>query len=133
MTDNDWKQIEVDRAAGTPGPWLVPDQTWSRTLTVETASPNGSRCLGSGGAVSYTHDVCVLAWQGDAMWDANASRIARVPDLEAYALDSHPKLKAARRIAECLESRLHGAMGDTQDDWEALAAWEAAQVNKEKQ
>ena len=63
----------------TPGPWFVPDQTYARNLTVEV--DDGIACPGSGGAMSYTTDVCVLGWNGTPEWDANARLIAAAPDM----------------------------------------------------
>jgi len=63
----------------TPGPWFVPDQTYARNLTVEV--DDGIACPGSGGAMSYTTDVCVLGWSGTPEWDANARLIAAAPDM----------------------------------------------------
>lgn len=74
MTERKW----------TPGPWVVPDQTWSRTLTVNTGGGMDAimiPCAGSGGAMSYTDEVCALSWNDDGEWLANARLIAAAPDL----------------------------------------------------
>lgn len=63
----------------TPGHWFVPDQTLARNLTVEV--DDGIACPGSGGAMSYTTEVCVLGWKGTPEWDANARLIAAAPDM----------------------------------------------------
>ena len=76
----------------TPGPWFVPDQTYARNLTVEV--DDGIACPGSGGAMSYTTDVCVLGWNGTPEWDANARLIAAAPDM----------LEACQIISDCASS-----------------------------
>ena len=91
----DIKQIKADREAGTDGPWHVPDQTWSRHLTVEVSGDGLIPCPGSHGAMSYTNDICSMGWGAETpIWSANARRIARVPDLEAQVIAD------ADRIAE---------------------------------
>lgn len=65
----------------TPGPWLVPDQTWRRELTVELSGDDRIKCPGSGGAMSYTKTVCTLNWSGTDEWMANAHLIAAAPDM----------------------------------------------------
>ena len=108
----------------TPGPWFVSDQTSARNLTVEV--DDGIACPGSGGAMSYTTDVCVLGWNGTPEWDANARLIAAAPNmLEA--------LRVARAEIVSLElahfNEIAGP-GDTFDAWlsdnEALPVIDAA-------
>ena len=108
----------------TKGPWFVPDQTYARNLTVEV--DDGIACPGSGGAMSYTTDVCVLGWNGTPEWDANARLIAAAPNmLEA--------LRVARAEIVSLElahfNEIAGP-GDTFDAWlsdnEALPVIDAA-------
>lgn len=82
----------------TPGPWKIPDQTWRTRLTVE-ALGEGVACPGSGGAMSYTHTICTLDWNGTPEWDANARLIAAAPSLYA-ALD---ELREAVADALCNE------------------------------
>jgi len=65
----------------TPGPWLVPDQTWRRELTVEVSGDERIKCPGSGGAMSYTETVCTLNWSGTDEWIANAHLISAAPDM----------------------------------------------------
>lgn len=71
-------------AKHTPGPWEIPDQTWTRNLTVNTAGGMEAAmiaCPGSGGAMSYTDEVCTLSWKDDGEWLANARLIAAAPEL----------------------------------------------------
>ena len=65
----------------TPGPWCVPDQTWSVNLTVEVDGQALVQCPGSGGAMSYTNTICTLNWNRTPEWEANARLIAAAPDL----------------------------------------------------
>jgi len=95
MADKLIEQIEADREAGTPGPWCVPDQTYRRNLTVDVNRDNLIPCPGSGGAMSYTEEVCTLGWNNTDHWLANARRIACVPDMEARILADAETLKAA--------------------------------------
>ena len=75
--------MRANRDAGTPGPWGVPDQTWTRYRAVEVVASDGIPCPGSGGAMSYTNEICAMSWKGTQIWDANARRIASVPEMEA--------------------------------------------------
>jgi len=71
----------MTKAKHTPGPWVVPDQTWRRSLTVEVGGKELVQCPGSGGAMSYTETICTLNWSRTPEWDANARLIAAAPDL----------------------------------------------------
>lgn len=110
------EQIKKDREAGTPGPWCVPDQTYSRKLTVEIDGRNEGDllipCPGSGGAMSYTGEVCTLSWMGTEIWDANARRIARVPDMEAALLAADEHLVTALEAIERGDDSHDGMAGD---------------------
>lgn len=96
--------IKKDREAGTPGPWAVPDQTWSTKLTVDVEGDLLIPCAGTGGAMSYSNTICTLDWRGSACWDANARRIARVPDMEAALL-------AADALARSIEGLIDESQG----------------------
>ena len=71
----------MTQAKHTPGPWIVPDQTWRRSLTVEVGGKELVQCPGSGGAMSYTETICTLNWNRTPEWDANARLIAAAPDM----------------------------------------------------
>jgi len=75
----DWQRLKKDREAGTPGPWGCKDGD---------IVPVGRD----------TDDVISTLYQGTP--DADARRIARVPDLEALAL-------AGRELAEAVEQAQH--------------------------
>lgn len=108
----DWTQLEKDLEASTPGPWIVPDQTWTRTLTVNTGGGMDAimiPCAGSGGAMSYTDEVCTLTWKDEGEWLSNARLISRAPDLAALALAGRDAVRLLRM------SRLNGHWDDHPD------------------
>lgn len=97
MIDIDWTQLEADRAAGTPGDWrIIPYDCGDVTYWPGTPMIDGPE----------DYDCAVIHWAGfeQEFWqsahgdrraiNANARRIARVPDLEAYALRAR-KIEAA--------------------------------------
>lgn len=143
MTDTLLEQIKADREIGTPGPWEVPDQTWTQNLTVTTAGGLDAvmiGCPGTGGAMSYTDEVCTLSWKDDHEWLANARRIARVPDLEARILRDAETIKAAEALADVLQAADNAVVweslgfGNTFSDRveKTLAAFRAAQEKNDE-
>lgn len=86
----------------TPGPWEVPDQTYTRNLTVNTGGGMDAimlACPGTGGAMSYTDEVCTLSWSGGEH-DANARFIAAARDLVPAMADRIEALEAAMARAD---------------------------------
>lgn len=124
--------IKADREAGTPGPWVVPDQTWRRDLTVEIdgrCHEGGILipCPGSGGAMSYTDTVCKMDWSGSELWLANARRIARVPTLEAKVLAAEAMMKHAAQTLRDIQWMEDPSMSQAAADLdEALTAYREA-------
>ena len=98
------EQVAENAKNGTQGHWEVPDQTWTKSLTVNTAGGMDATmiaCAGSQGAVSYTDEICTMSWKDDGEWLYNAKRIASVPDMEALIAEQAAQLAAANaRIAE---------------------------------
>lgn len=80
-------------AKHTPGPWVVPDQTYRTDMTVEV--DDDIACPGSGEAMSYTREVCKLGWKGTPEWDANARLIAAAPTMHSLLLEARHALANA--------------------------------------
>lgn len=82
--------IKRDREAGTPGRWVSPYELYDNGWELETGGENtyvgiGPKCAGqSKPPVAIT--AVESAFGRDAVVDANARRIARVPDMEAALL-----------------------------------------------
>ena len=81
------EQIESDREAGTPGPWLIPDK--SSLGCIENQG---------GEIIAETYGI----GENCSGYDADARRIARVPEMEAILLEQAAKLEAAEAMAEAL-------------------------------
>lgn len=80
----DIEQLRADIAAGTPGPWVNDGPTWNAIIW----SDNGNRIA----FMAHSNGL------NDARDEANARRIARLPDLEAAYLalaDENARLRAA--------------------------------------
>jgi hypothetical protein len=75
----------------TPGPWVYPAQKWARDACIE-ASGDAVACPGTGGAMSYSQDICTMTWRGTPEWDANASLIALAPQLAAALIKAEDAL-----------------------------------------
>lgn len=128
MTDqtptNEELRALLDEA--TEGPWVVPDQTWRRSLTVEIDCGEGDRlikCPGSGGAMSYTDTICTLAWSNTAEWEANGRLIALAPTLARQRLAAE-KLREALDAIRDIEPDPDNMSRFHQIAEEALAAYE---------
>jgi hypothetical protein len=89
MTDIDWKKLEADREAGTPGPWFA-RETYVHDKHV-WYDAEGAR----------HGDTPNVAF--DCEEETDARRIARLPALEAYALAAREKLEAAEELVRALE------------------------------
>jgi hypothetical protein len=75
----------------TPGPWVYPAQKWARDACIE-ASGDAVACPGTGGAMSYSQDICTMTWRGTPEWDANARLIALTPQLAAALIKAEEAL-----------------------------------------
>lgn len=117
----DWKALEADREVGTPGPWRL--GSW------------GDNVFGTGPRNEWL-SVCRVKRDDAAIEESNdgfdARRIARVPDLEAYAMRAKRQLEAAEALARLLDNPNQNDRdpGRYHYDWcrvdDALAAYEAA-------
>ena len=100
MANFDWKQLEADRAAGTPGPFQADGHYMHDCHPIRVSTPDVHGVPGPFIA------QCGHDWEEERIsWkqaEANAARFARVPDLEAYALEARAKLEAAEAMAEAL-------------------------------
>lgn len=102
--DIDRGEIEADRAAGTPGPWDVSAVRLGRAIVNK-----------SGHTVAAAH----LHGPGighNGRRDANARRIARVPDLEAAYLAA---LDEIERLREVQDARL----GEMEEALNRIVQW----------
>lgn len=81
----------------TPGPWVYPAQKWARDACIE-ASGDAVACPGTGGAMSYSQDICTMTWRGTPEWDANARLIALAPSLAAALIKAEEALVEATEI-----------------------------------
>lgn len=96
MTEDDIKQMIADREAGTPGSWKV-----------------GNRYIANG-VFSEDEDTTIANTHGQqqnfnreqqiAEQNANARRIARVPDLEAEVLRLREALKIIAGYSQCIDN-----------------------------
>jgi len=116
MTKIDWTALEADRENGTPGPWRI-----------RNCDSIGHRCTNYYQEIwNEETDILVTTEVTRAHNDGgavNMRRIARLPELEAYALAARKKLKAAEKLAEAIQKE-----NWTEDEtWAALDAWDAAQ------
>lgn len=91
MTEDDIKQMTADREAGTPGPWRVGPVDDTR---VESA--DGSEVADIDGDYNQPETWPVM--------EANARRIARVPDLEAEVLRLRQALKIIAGYSQCIDN-----------------------------
>lgn len=106
MTQIDWEQLAKDRATGTPGPWHhchingwgVPDE-----VRMVAARNHEAKAIAGDCPIAVAKDGAVH-WE--TKWPAkiNARRIARVPDLEAYALTAKRQLEAAEALAKAVKT-----------------------------
>lgn len=106
----------------TPGPWEIPDHKFVSSLTVNTVGGLDApliRCPGTGGAMSYTDEVCKLSWSGTDEWLANARLIALAPDMARALI-------AAERLANAAAPYAHKTEGLDHGLHVALAAFRAA-------
>lgn len=82
------EQIKNDREAGTPGPWLIPDKS-------------SLGCIENHGGeiIAETYGI----GENCSGYDADARRIARVPEMETLLMEQAAKLEAAEAMAEALK------------------------------
>jgi len=123
MTDMDWKQLKRDREQGTPGPWRI-----------ENCVSYGDRSKAFFMEIwNDETDVLVTTEVTRAHNDGgtpNMRRIARLPEVEAYALTARKRLEAADVLAEavrCFEEK----QGTVPGLRKALDAYKAAKGGKE--
>lgn len=118
MTQIDWTQLEADRAAGKKGPWFI-----DRSFEIGPRSDHDDQSFG------------MILGCADAFGEkkeANARRIARVPDLEAYALRARRIEAAADELARVMNdpNQSDGKSGRYHYNWDrvdaAIAAYQAA-------
>ena len=86
--------IRADREAGTPGPWRIGNHDPKRGIWVGGSNENG------GAVLPYLWFGHTINFPNE--YEANARRIARVPELEAIALaaDELEEALAAYVLAE---------------------------------
>ena len=103
-------QMVADREAGTPGPWMIGHAYRSIVSDANTGYDRPDDVDAYGG-----HLVCE-----SVKWDANARRIARLPDLEAAYLTLAAENAALRAEFELLTAvkDAHKMRGD--NHWETL-------------
>lgn len=81
--------IKKDREAGTPGPWMAPYETCDNGWYLDTEGENSYVGIGPVCEGQDQTPIAITAveslWKDDKL-DANAARIARVPELEEIAL-----------------------------------------------
>ena len=96
MTDHDAiaARVRQDRETGTPGPWVQDDMT--------PAWINMHDCNGTWN-VATAHMCCGYPVSGS---DANARRIAALPDLEAAYLDLYDEVQRLRAERDRFEAAL---------------------------
>ena len=88
----DIEQLRADIAAGTPGPWVNDGPTWNAIIW----SDNGNRIA----FMAHSNGL------NDARDEANARRIARVPDLEAAYLAQNERIKALESAISAAERQV---------------------------
>ena len=93
--------IRKDREAGTPGRWKSPYETWDHGWELQTPCDNTYQGVGPECADDSKTPIAIIgvnsAFGKDHILEANARRIARVPDLEAAyisAVEEIAELKA---------------------------------------
>ena len=122
MTDMDWKQLKRDREQGTPGPWRI-----------ENCVSYGDRSKAFFMEIwNDETDVLVTTEVTRAHNDGgtpNMRRIARLPEVEAYALDARKRLRLADRLAEAAQATINDDCDVSLVD--ALAAYKAAKGGEE--
>jgi len=122
MTNIDWAQLGKDRKAGTPGPWDDDRH--------EHDQPYLPVCIGT-----KFHAVCTVSIDDSPERDfnskqyANSRRIARLPEVEAYALTARKRLEAAERLAEAAQATINDDCDVSLVD--ALATYKAAKRGEE--
>lgn len=107
--------IKKNREAGTPGPWMAPYETWDNGWSLDTDSENSYVGIGPACEDQDQTPIAITAVESlrkDDELDANAARIARVPELEEIAL-------AAAELMEQVLSEENIAPWET---WEKLQA-----------
>jgi len=125
MTDDilNPETIRADMEAGTPGPW-----TWEKPKNWPDYEYTQGYLGGFWGTGDLGHEPCIMTFgnntayypsEGDPPNEANARRIARLPDLEQAYLDAIARAESA----EAERDRLRGLL------IEAAPALEATGVN----
>lgn len=102
MTDELIEQIKRDREAGTPGPWVAPYETYDNGWTLDTGSQNSYVGIGPACESEDMPPVAItaveMAFGMDDVLDANARRIARVPEMEARIMSDADEIARLKKL-----------------------------------